>query len=110
MEAPHRVIDGMLDKVASGATGLVNSVGGTIRSTGAQITDALDKPFEMVGIQGPHHMVDRALNGMGGAITDFVDNGVIGSARAAGKGVMSALDHPIEQLSGVGAMKFKFRK
>lgn len=98
----HRAVDNVLDGVANGATGVVNSIAGAFRGAGASIMGGLDKPFsDLTGKQGPHRMIDRAANGVLNAGTNFFNNGVVGSMRTAGKGVMAALDHPLEQL-GMG--------
>lgn len=95
----HRIIDSVMDGFANGATGLVNGVAGAVKGVGKSVMTGLDKPFTgLTGREGPHRMVDRAADGFINSGTNFIDNGVIGSARTFGKGIMSALDHPLQQL------------
>jgi hypothetical protein len=106
----HRAIDNILDGLANGATSLVNSISGAIRGVGKSVMGGLDKPFtDLTGKQGPHRIIDRAADGAINAGVNFVDNGIIGTARTLGKGVMSSLDHPLEQLE-VGKGKIELPK
>lgn len=100
----HRVIDSVMDGIADGATGLVSGAANAVRSTGGAVMKGLDKPFtELTGKEGPHRIFDRAANGLLNAVVNAANQGFIGSIRTAGKGIMSALDHPLEQI-GKGKM------
>jgi len=100
-EGPHRMVDGLLDGLADSAKSMVGSVIGGAKGAGADLSQALDKPFkEITGMEGPHHMIDRALNGYADAVQNSISIGAIGSLQKVGKGISRALDHPLEQLRG----------
>ena len=100
MEGPHRVIENILDGVANGINGLGSGVVGAVKGVGESVMSALDKPFTGVtGMQGPHRAIDHVAKGAIDAGVNFASQGVIGSAKIAGKGLMEALDHPLEQVS-----------
>jgi len=105
MEGPHRVIGNIFNDLANGINGLGNGVVGAIEGLGESVMGALDKPFTGVtGMQGPHRAIDKAAKGAIDAGVNFASQGVIGSAKTAGDGLMKALDHPLEQ---VGKGKFE---
>lgn len=96
---PHRMVDKIADGLLGGAEGLVNSMAGAVRGAGKAVMNGLDKPFEAVtGKEGPHRIVDRLADGGVDTVTNFLNGGVGESVRKAGEGIMSALDHPIEQI------------
>ena len=100
MEGPHRVIGNIMDGAANGINGLGNGVVGAVEGLGESVMSALDKPFTGVtGMQGPHRAIDKAAKGAIDAGVNFASQGVIGSAKTAGEGLMKALDHPLEQVS-----------
>ena len=108
----HNMVDSVLDGVANGVTGFVNSIAGGIEGAGESVMRGLDKPFtDITGRVGPHRMIDDAVDGVIDAGVNFVNQGLVGSARIAGKGVMHALDQPMEQL-GLGKLELPklFRK
>jgi len=93
------MVDNVLDGVASGATGLVSGVSGAVKGVGKSVMSGLDKPFNaLTGKEGPHRMADRAADGFVDAGVGFVNTGIVGSVQKFGKGIMRALDHPLEQL------------
>ncbi|KKN87048.1 hypothetical protein LCGC14_0263180 [marine sediment metagenome] len=95
----HRVVDSVLDGVANGVTGFVNSAAGAVKGAGKSVMAGLDKPFtDITGKQGPHRIIDVAADGAIDAGVNFVNQGIVGSAKKAGEGVMRALDHPLEQM------------
>lgn len=99
MATPHRVVDGVGESLANLATSLVNGAAGAVRGVGKTFMGALDAPFRQVTRkEGPHRIADRAADGALNAVTNLLNNGVIGTARAAKEGVMKALDQPCEQL------------
>lgn len=98
-DTPHRVVDDVLNGIASGVTGLITSGASAIKNTGRTITSALDKPFqEVTGKEGPIKMLDPLGEGIVDAGVNFVDDGIIGTAKIAKEGVMEALDQPTEQI------------
>jgi len=99
----HRIVDDVLDGLADGAQGLVSSIAGAVRGVGESVMGALDKPFSALlpGKEGPHRIIDRAADGIVSAGVNAVNQGLIGSARIAGEGIMKALDHPLEQIKGL---------
>lgn len=97
--APHRVIDSIADGLADGAESLVRSVAGAVEGAGESIMRGLDKPFtDLTGKEGPHRIVDRAADGIIDAGVNFLNQGIVESAKKAGESVMHALDHPVEQV------------
>jgi len=74
MPTPHRVVDGIASDIAGSAKQLLNGASST-----------LDKIPAMVGLQGPHHIPKRVVEG-------FIDG-----AKAVAEGFQKALDHPVEQ-------------
>lgn len=98
-QAPHRVVDSLLDGVANSAQGVVASIIGGLKGAGEGMSVALDKPFkELTGKSGPLCIIDRALNGYADAVKNGINNGGIASLKIMGEGITRALDHPIEQL------------
>ena len=110
----HRIIDSVLDGIADGVSGFVGSVAGAVKGVGESVMSGLDKPFSALlpGKQGPHRIIDRAADGIVNAGVNAVNQGLIGSAKTAGEGIMSALDHPLEQIKGLGRLELPklFRK
>ena len=109
----HRAVDQVADGIANGASGLVSSVAGSIKGVGKSVMSGLDKPFtDLTGKEGPHRMADRAADGIVDAGVNFVNQGIIGSVKTAGKGIMRALDQPFEQLKGMnmGKLGMPWRK
>jgi hypothetical protein len=107
----HRMIDKVADGVANGITGFVGTAAGAIKGLGKSVMTGLDKPFnEITGKEGPHRILDRAADGIVDAGVNFVDNGVVGTARTAGKGIMRALDQPLEQIKGMGKFEMPWKK
>lgn len=99
MAAPHRVVDDIADGVVNAANGLGNSLAGAIRGAGKSIMGALDKPFTAItGKEGPHHIIDRLVDGAVDTIVNIGSDGMVGSAKKAGEAVMKALDQPVEQV------------
>lgn len=111
MEGPHRTVDAIANGVADGARGFIDSAAGAVKNAGKTLMTALDKPFAMVtGKEGPHRIIDRLADGAADAATNFYDNGVIGTAKKAGEGIMRALDQPIEQVGGAIEMPKLFKR
>jgi len=99
LATPHRVLDSVANGVANGATGLISSALGAVQSVGETVMKALDTPFTQVtGKEGPHRIIDRAADGAVDAGRNFIEVGVIGTAKKVGEGVMKALDQPPEQI------------
>ena len=108
-ENPVRMVDKMVDGAVGAVQGIISSTAGAVKGAGQQVMSALDKPFQqVVGIEGPHRAIDRLANGALDTTLNFINSGIIGSARVAGKALMSAADHPFQQV-GRG-MKLKFPK
>ena len=105
---PHRMVDSVLDGIAQGARGFVNSVASAIKMTGGALMAGLDKPFNAIipDRQGPHRIADRLADGVVDTGVNFVNEGVIGSAQTAGRAVMGALDHPLEQIGDFKMPRF----
>ena len=60
---------------------------------------ALDRPCrEIGGLEGPHRIIDRALDGSVDAAANFYSRGVIDSLKTVGEGISRGLDHPEEQV------------
>lgn len=96
---PHRQVDKVFSGIVDSVTGLFNSGAGAVKNAGRSITNALDTPFrEATGKEGPIKMLDPIGDGIIDAGVNFVDNGIIGSARTAKEGVMKALDHAPETI------------
>ena len=99
MATPHRVVDSIANGIANGAEGLINAGANALKDAGHAIMSGLDKPFTAVTKrEGPHHIIGRAADGAVETVQRGVDEGIIGSAKRAGEGIMSALDHPPEQV------------
>lgn len=97
----HRMVDNVVDGIANGASGFVSSTANAVKGVGKSMMSGLDGPFqELTGRQGPHRIIDRAADAFVDSGVNFLNQGVIGSARTLGKGVMSALDQPLEQIDG----------
>lgn len=97
MARPHRIVGDAADGLANGASRVGNSLVGTAKGLGSQVMGILDKPFSMVtDKQGPHHIIDRLVNGGVDAGNHAVDSGILGSLKTAGNGFMRALDQPVE--------------
>lgn len=95
----HRAVDNILDGFANGASGFVSSIANAVKGVGKSVMSGLDKPFtDLTGREGPHRILDRAADNLIDAGVNFLNDGVIGSAKIAGEGVMKAMDHPIEQV------------
>lgn len=104
----HRVVDSILDGIADGASGFVSSAAGAIKGAGESVMRGLDKPFtQLTGKEGPHRMIDRAVDGVIDSGVNAINQGLIGTAKMAGESVMKALDHPPEQ---IGLDKAEFPK
>ena len=102
----HRVVDSIADGLASGAQGFVSSVAGAVKGVGESVMRGLDKPFtDLTGKEGPHRIIDRAADGVVGAGINALNQGVIGSYKMLGEGLMKALDQPLEQVKGISEMK-----
>jgi len=96
---PHRVVGSLADGVLGGARGLGEAATGAIQGAGKAVMTGLDGPFKAVtGMEGPHRIIDRLADGVHDSVNNFASNGVIGSVKRAGEGIMEALDHPLEQL------------
>jgi|GEM_PF-1530524 len=112
MEYPHRVVGNIADGIANGVDGLGNGVVNAVKGVGESVMSALDKPFTGVtGMQGPHRTIDHVAKGAIDAGVNFASQGVIGSTKTVGEGIMEALDHPLEQIGkGKVEMPKIFRK
>lgn len=112
MEGPHRIVDSVADGVVDAVVGVADGLGRTIRSVGKTVMSALDKlPLaQLTGKEGPHRAIDRLADGGFDSAKNFVEVGIIGTVRIAGKGVMKALDHPIEQIGLLEGKLPKFWK
>lgn len=96
---PHRLVDSVADGLVGGADNFGNSAVGAVQNAGKAVMSGLDKPFTMItGREGPHRILDRAADGVTNAFKNFASTGVVGSIQTLGKGIMSALDQPIEQI------------
>lgn len=109
--APHRMGSKMADDAANGVSQAIRDVGGTARQIGGTIMQTLDRPFQdVLGMKGPHRVVDSLANGGLRAGENFMTNGVIGSVKQLGEGISQALDQPMDQLGNVGAgVKMPFK-
>lgn len=106
--APHRMGSGMADKAADGASRAVREMGNTARQLGNTVMTALDgPPQDLLGVKGPHRMIDSLANAGLRAGENFMTNGVIGSAKQMGEGISQALDQPMDQLGNVGDLGAK---
>lgn len=95
---PHRVVDEIANGIAGGAKGLVDSAAGAVKGAGESVMRALDGPFTAItGKEGPHRIADRLADGAVDTAVNFIDQGIIGTAKKAGETVMRALDHLPEQ-------------
>lgn len=97
---PHRVVDSVADGLVGGIDGFGNAIVGAVKGVGKAIMGGLDKPFATIsgGREGPHRIADRLADGAVDGVTNFASTGVIGSVKKVGKGIMTALDHPLEQI------------
>lgn len=101
----HRVAANIMDGLADAVTGFVNQVATTIKTPGEAVMKGLDKPFtEITGKEGPHRVVDIVADGAIDAGVNFINQGVVGSARKFGDAVMAALDQPLQQ-TGLGKIE-----
>ncbi len=99
-DKPHMMVDSIAEGLIGGVNGFGNAAVNAIKGVGKAVMGGLDKPFAAVaaGREGPHRIADRLADGAVDSVTNFASNGVIGSIKIVGKGVMSALDQPLEQL------------
>ncbi len=96
---PHRLVDSIVDGLVSGIDGFGNAAISAVQNAGKAVMSGLDKPFSAVtDREGPHRIIDRAADGATGAIRNIASTGFVGSIKTTGKGIMSALDHPLEQI------------
>lgn len=96
---PHRLLDSIADGLVGGIDGFGNAAVSAIQNAGKAVMSGLDKPFsEVTGREGPHRIIDRAADGATGAVRNIASTGFISSIRTLGKGFMSALDHPLDQI------------
>ena len=96
---PHRVVDQVLDGLVGGAQGVVSGIGGGLTGAGEMVQRGLDQPWKMMnGPEQPMRAVDRLLDGTVHAATVAINQGVLGSLKAEGEAVQSALDHPSQQV------------
>lgn len=109
---PHGVAGSILDGLADGAKGLVSTITGGVQGVGNSLQSALDGPFKAVGgPEQPLRAVESLLDGIIGSAQNVINAGAVGSLQMAGRGIVKALDHPVEQfgvppalLSGQGGM------
>ena len=93
------MVDSIANGIADGVRSLFDAGANALRGAGETIMGGLDKPFSaFTGKEGPHRIIDRLADGAVGTIQNSVDNGMIGTAKAAGETLMRALDHPPEQI------------
>lgn len=98
-QAPHRVVDNMVGGIFKSIEDLARSGVNSIRSAGKNLIKTLDTPVQdITGKEGPIYMVDRVADGIVDAGTNFIEDGVIDSAKKAKEGAMKAMDHPVEEL------------
>lgn len=97
---PHRLVDNIADGLVGAVDGLGNSVVGAVRGAGKTVMGAFDKPFSMIAgdREGPHRIADRLADTAIDSVTNLASTGFIGSIKRVGKGIMSALDHPLDQI------------
>lgn len=96
---PHRLLDSIADGLVGGVDGFGNAAVSAVQNAGKAVMGGLDKPFSAVtGREGPHRIIDRAADGATDAVKNIASTGFVGSIRTLGKGIMSALDHPLEQI------------
>ncbi len=108
--APHRKVDEVATGLIDAVRGIGNSVTSNVKAAGEKLMRALDEPFSAVtDKEGPHRVAHRLANGFIDAGVNFVDAGIIGSAKIAGEAVMKALDHVPEQ-TGIPPELPKLRK
>jgi len=104
---PHRVVDQVLDGLIGGAQGVVSGIGGGLSGAGEMVQRGLDQPWKaMNGPEQPLRAVDRLLDGTIQAATQAINQGILGSWKAEGEAIQSALDHPSQQVGippGLGA-------
>lgn len=104
-EYPGDIIDSVVGGITGGARGLVSSAAGGVRGAGASVQQAVDVPFQQLGIpSSPLRIVDDPLNGVVGAAENFVNGGIIGSAEMVGRGITSGLDRIPKTLENLGSM------
>jgi hypothetical protein len=93
------VVDSIAEGIANGATGLISAGVSAVKGAAETVMKALDTPFAQVtGKEGPHRIIDRAADGAVDAGVNFIEAGVIGTAKKVGEGAMKALDQPPEQI------------
>jgi hypothetical protein len=98
-QTPHRVLDNICGGIVGAAEGLLRSGVNAVKGAGKEVIRALDTPVrDITGKEGPINMVDRVADGIVDAGENFVENGIVNTAKTAKEGVMRALDHPPEQI------------
>ena len=96
---PHRMVDQLVNGLVGGAQGIVSGVGGGLTGAGEMVQRGLDTPWKALnGPEQPLRAVDRLLDGTVAAMTGAVNQGFLGSLKAEGAAIQSALDHPSQQI------------
>lgn len=96
---PHRVVDQILGGLVGGAQGVVQGIGGGLSGAGEMVQRGLDQPWKQLnGPEQPLRAVDRLLDGTIQAMTISVNQGLLGSLKAEGEAIQSALDHASQQV------------
>jgi len=107
MEAPHRVVGGIIDNVIGGINGAGRGIVGAVQGAGKTVVYGLDKPFQSItGKRGPIMIVDKLGDGAVSAAENAAERGFFGTIQTAGHGISGALDEPIDAVtSGLGKFK-----
>ena len=96
---PHRVVDQILGGLVGGAQGVVQGIGGGLTGAGEMVQRGLDQPWKQLnGPEQPLRALDRLLDGTVAAATNSLNQGLLGTLKAEGEAIQSALDHPSQQV------------
>ncbi len=103
---PGEAVDSAGRSIVSAIDGVGSSVVRGVENAGSSIQDAVDKPFQSLGLRAsPLRIVDAPIKGLVRGGSNFVSSGVIGSLETVGKGITSGLDEVPKTIVGSKGIK-----
>ena len=98
MDNPLEIVNTVGDTATGAVKGIGTGFTGILGKVNSEITNALSS-VPIVGKYGPHKAIDRLVRG-GLRSADTLGNGVVGSVQDVGHAVVSAVETPIDQITG----------